>query len=92
MARSDFVLHRGSIAPMAKHYRALISVFIRADDDHDARRVRDEHANSLTDPADQLVRGHLELVGEVGDDSMQIARVLRPDPHFRHQLPPDWKE
>jgi hypothetical protein len=77
---------------VARHYRALISVPITADDDEQARTIGTEHAHSLVHPGDtNVVAGHLEFLGELVGDSMEIARVVWADPAFRRQLPPDWK-
>jgi hypothetical protein len=77
---------------MARHYRALISVPIAANDDHAATTIGDAYAGSLVHPGGgNVVAGHLELVGEVRDDLLEVARVVWADPHFLRQLPPDWK-
>jgi hypothetical protein len=75
---------------MARHYRALISIQITAEDDEGARRVAAAYMDTLVAP-DGQGGGHLELLGQAHDNSMEIARVVWADPHFRHQLPPDWK-
>ncbi len=69
---------------MPRHYRALISVPITAKDDDDAVRAGGEYAGSLQD-------AHLELLGELPRDAMEIARVVLAEPHFIRQLPADWK-
>lgn len=76
---------------MAKSYRALISVPVTADDDDTAWSQAVEQAHSLIQPGSKIVAGHLELVGEVREGTMQIARVVTADPLFLRQLPPDWK-
>jgi hypothetical protein len=77
---------------MARRYRALISVPITADDDENARKIANDYAGSLVHPGGgKVVAGHLELVGELRDHAMEIARVVWADSGFRQQLPPDWK-
>lgn len=49
-------------------------------------------AHSLRHSGDgTVVAGHLELLGEVRSDTLEIARVVDADPAFLRQLPPDWK-
>jgi hypothetical protein len=54
-------------------------------------QVAVEHAHSLPDPSGTSVVGHLELLGEVAENSMEITRVVLADPGLLRQLPPDWK-
>jgi hypothetical protein len=35
--------------------------------------------------------GHVELVGEAPDDSVQITRIVHAESLLLTQLPPDWK-
>lgn len=73
-----------------KHYRTLISVPVEAATDDDAVRVANEHAASLLGPGG-AVAGHVELVGEVREDLMEVVRVVHADSLFLHQVPADWK-
>ena len=72
------------------HYRALFSMPIEANSDGAAIEAADERAAALRHP-DGAVAGHVELVGEVREDAMEIIRVVSSDSWFLHQLPPDWK-
>lgn len=73
---------------MARHYRALISVPIVADEDDDAMTIATEYAHSLVHPGGgNVVAGHLELLGEVPEGSMELARVVWAEPAFRQQHP-----
>jgi hypothetical protein len=77
---------------MARQYRALISVPITANDDEDAMEIGARHAHTLAHPDNPTaVAGHLEFLGEVGGDIMEVARVVWADPSFQRQLSPDWK-
>jgi hypothetical protein len=67
-------------------YRAFISVHITAKDDNAAIELADNYALSIRDNP-----GHLELLGEVAENSMTIARVVHEESRFRRQLPADWK-
>jgi hypothetical protein len=60
------------IALMAKQYRALISIPIAADSDAAAAR---NLAAEMRDPNGSSGSGHVELVGEVPENGLQIARV-----------------
>jgi hypothetical protein len=75
---------------MARYYRVLISVPITAEDDDEALRVGAEYAHSLP-PGKGFAAGHLELVGEVRKNGMEMVRPVHADPAFLRQLPPDWK-
>jgi len=35
--------------------------------------------------------GHLELLGALVDDELEIIRVVEADPALLPQLPPDWR-
>jgi hypothetical protein len=72
------------------HYRALISIPITASSDADALTFANEHAARLRDDGG-AVAGHVELVGELREDLMTIARVVNADAMFLRQLPLDWK-
>jgi hypothetical protein len=73
---------------MPRQYRALLSVHITAEDDAEAQDIADKHAGSLV--TDGAVVGHMELIGELAEGSLRIARVVYATPQFRHQLPLDW--
>jgi hypothetical protein len=76
---------------MARRYRALLSVPIKADSDEEALSVAIQHANSLTHPGSEVIAGHLEMLGEVAEGLLRIARVVDSDPQFLSQLPADWR-
>lgn len=76
---------------MTKQYRALISAPIAADDDAAARNLADRQAVEMRDPDESSGSGHVELVGEVPENGLQIARVVHAEALFLRQLPPDWK-
>jgi hypothetical protein len=71
------------------HYRALLSIPIEANSDAAAVEAANEQATALQHPGGSVV-GHVELVGEVGED-LEIVRVVSSDPGLLRQLPPDWK-
>lgn len=73
-----------------KQYRALISLPIQAASDDEAIDIANEQAASVRHPRGGVV-GHVELVGEVRDDHLEVSRVVSADPMFLRQLPPDWK-
>lgn len=82
----------GTIASMSREFRALISVPITAEDEAEAMELAVQSAHSLTHPSGgNVVAGHLELLGEVRSDTLEIARVVDTDPAFLRQLPPDWR-
>jgi hypothetical protein len=62
---------------LAGVYRVLVGRFFE--------RGAENIAAQLTGP-----NGHVEFIGETSD-GMHIARVVRADPHFVKQLPPDWR-
>jgi hypothetical protein len=76
---------------MAKQYRALISIPITADNDAAARNQADKQAGEMRDADGTSSSGHVELVGEVPENGLQIARVVHAEALFLRQLPPDWK-
>lgn len=65
-------------------YRALISIPITADDDGAAQDAAAQAAALTGD-------GHVELVGEVPEDSLEIWRIVHAEALLLTQLPPDWK-
>jgi hypothetical protein len=69
---------------VARYYRALISVPITASDDATAQREADELAS-------RTINGHVELIGEVPADGLEIRRVVHSEALLLRQLPPDWK-
>jgi hypothetical protein len=71
-------------------YRALFSMPIEANSDGAAIEAADEQAAAMCHP-DRAIAGHVELVGEVREDAMEIIRVVSSDSWFLHQLHPDWK-
>lgn len=73
-----------------KQYRALISVPVEAASDADAVAAANEQAAALRYD-DGGVAGHVELVGEVREDLLEIVRVVRADAMFLRQVPPEWK-
>ena len=79
------------ITPMAKQYRALISIPITADNDDAARSQADKQAGEMRAPDGLSGSGHVEMVGEVPEGGLQIARVVHAEALFLRQLPPDWK-
>ena len=80
------------MALMAPDFRALISVPITAEDDEKAMKIGVEYAHSLSQTGGgNVAAGHLELLGEVRNDAMEIVRVVHADPAFLRQLSPDWK-
>jgi hypothetical protein len=72
---------------MSSHYRALISVPVAAEDDDEAYEKAVEYEHSLLHPGGDAVAGHLELLGEVAEGSLQIQRIVLEDPGLRRQLP-----
>lgn len=76
---------------MAKQYRALISIPITADNDDAARSQADKQAGEMRAPDGLSGSGHVEMVGEVPESGLQIARVVHAEALFLRQLPPDWK-
>ena len=76
------------IAP--KHYRALISIPVAATTDDEATRLAVEQAHSLEHPGGGAA-GHLEMLAEVQEGTLQMVRVVDADPGLLTQLPPDWK-
>ena len=74
-----------------KHYRALISIPISASSDDAARTAAEQQAASLLDSTGSGVMGQVELIGETGDDEMEIIRPVWADGWLQRQLPPDWK-
>lgn len=73
-----------------KSYRALISIPIEATSDDAAITVANEKAASVRHTGG-VVAGHVELVGEVRDDLLEMSRIVAADPAFLRQLPPDWQ-
>jgi hypothetical protein len=65
-------------------YRALISVPIEASDDAEAQREADELAG-------RTINGHVELLGEVADGSLEMRRIVHQELLLLKQLPADWK-
>lgn len=71
---------------MPKSYRAMISVPIAAEDDDQAEHVAYEFARSLWWPGSNTIAGHLELLTETQDFSLEPKRVVVEDHWFRRQL------
>ncbi len=74
-----------------RSYRALISVPVSAETDAEAWRKATEYAHSLKHDGSAVPAGHLELLGAVVDDELEIIRVVEADPALLRQLPPDWR-
>ena len=54
-------------------------------------RKATEYAHSLKHDGSAVPAGHLELLGAVVDDELEIIRVVEADPALLRQLPPDWR-
>lgn len=74
-----------------RSYRALISVPVTADTDAEAWRKATEYAHSLKHGESAVPAGHLELLGALVDDKLEMIRVVEADPALLRQLPPDWR-
>jgi hypothetical protein len=74
---------------MSKQYRALISIHITAEDDSAALGQAERSAGSIRDPQGESNPGHLELLGEVPENGVEIVRVVHEESLLRTQLPPD---
>jgi hypothetical protein len=73
-----------------KHYRALFSMPIEAESDEEARTMAAEQAGALRGRGGGA-DGHVEMIGEVREGTIQISRVIHGEGWFEHQLHPDWK-
>jgi hypothetical protein len=73
-----------------RYYRALISVPIVAETDDEASSLAIAQAHSLLHPGGG-VAGHLEMLAEVQEGTLQMLRVVDADPGLLTQLPHDWK-
>jgi hypothetical protein len=73
------------------HYRGLISVVITAESDDDAMEIGGKYANLIFESPSDGVVGHLEMLGEVREQSLRITRIVHADPLLLRQLPLDWK-
>lgn len=71
---------------MPKHYRALISMPINAEDDDDALEQAYAYASSLLWPGGKTIGGHLERLTEVPDGSLETKRVVHEEEGFMTQL------
>ena len=74
-----------------RSYRALISVPITADTDAEAWRKATAHAHTLKHEHSAVPAGHLELLGALVGDQLEMIRVVEADPALLRQLPPDWR-
>ncbi len=75
----------------SRSYRALISIPISAETDAEAWRKATAHAHALKHEGSAVPAGHLELLGALVDDELEMIRVVEADPALLRQLPPDWR-
>ena len=74
-----------------RSYRALISVPINAETDAEAWRKATAHAHDLKHDGSAVPAGHLELLGALVNDKLEMIRVVEADPDLLRRLPPDWR-
>jgi hypothetical protein len=71
---------------LPKHYRALISMPITAENDDEALDRAGAYASSLLLPGGKTIGGHVERLAEVAPGSLETKRVVIEEEGFMTQL------